>query len=94
VERGWHFNRAESCLEGFYRTIRGSIRGKILRPESSSEYEFYVFKPPPGLAYHPHAICFLYRGDDMYHVHFHETPQNIDAGILAIEKVLYEAFAL
>lgn len=92
-ERGWRLNQATKSYEGYYRTLRGSIRGKIDHLDGG-EHQFYVYRPPLGLQRHPHRLCFLFRGNDMYQVHFSLQPKSIDDGILAIEMVLYEMFGL
>jgi len=93
VERGWQQSRSRKTFKGYYRTTRGSVRGEIHQSDSG-EYEFFVFNPPPGLQRHPNALCFLFQGNDMYSVHFMDTQKNIDAGIIKIEQILYEAMRL
>jgi hypothetical protein len=93
VERGWKWDRSLRVFNGYYRTARGSFRGEI-HQLSSGEYEFYVFSPPPGLERHPNGLCFLYRGTNAYAVNFVDAQKNIDAGIIRIEQILYEAMRL
>lgn len=93
VERGWRRIKKAKYYVGYYRTARGSFRGKI-QLSDTGEHEFYVFRPPPQLELHLHYPCFLYRGEEMYCVHFHVVPKSIDDGIIAIEQILYESLGL
>jgi hypothetical protein len=81
-------------LVGFYRTPWGSVEGRILHV-TGKRPQFYLVNPPPELEKHPHRACFHRTGQNTntYLVHLWPAPENPDAGILAIEKVLGEALA-
>jgi hypothetical protein len=85
-----HWLRQGDRLVGFYRTPQGSYGGYILHPDLPRP-EFFIVRPPKELEQHRHWICFRPIGNETYSVHFNPAPQNPDAGILEVEKVLTEA---
>jgi len=89
-QKGWKPNGDR--LIGFYETPMGLFQGYI-EDWRSRRPQFYIIKPPRELRYHNHWACFREKGNNLFWVHFGETPTNPDAGILEIEKVLAEALS-
>lgn len=87
-DQGWKYSGYE--LNGYYRTYYGAFRGRI-QLSNSGLHRYYIFSPPPQLKKHPHWACFVYKGDDMYWVHFSTEPKNVDTGIVTIETIIREA---
>ena len=92
-ERGWIKNR--HLLEGYYRCNYGSFPGEV-ESRPGRRYRFYIYNPPPAVLSGSHSACFNKSGKnkhgDRYHIHFGVDSQNIDAGIMAIERLLQESF--
>jgi hypothetical protein len=88
-EQGWRQNWWGSRLTGFYRSRMGSWEGEIQLGYSP---RFYVLNPPPELRGHPHWVCFTPVGGGWFRVHFKTRPNDIDSGILSIERMINEAF--
>jgi hypothetical protein len=85
--RGW---RAKgSTLVGAFRTPYGSLAGEIIR--YANPPEFYVVNPPAALLSGPHGSCFRQRGNRRYFVHFSRPSSSIDAGLVAVERLLVQA---
>jgi hypothetical protein len=97
VERGWQYVNGVPYSEwrGCYRTRFGSFKGRI---EMSYTPKFYIHNPPEGLtARHSHKACFNpfpLLGDKWYSVHWYIQPQDIDSGVMEIERILREAYLL
>ena len=87
-EQGWKLRG--QVLEGYYRTHYGSFKGRI-ELFRSGEHLFYIDNPPSQLQSHPHWVCFTHRGGRRYWIHFSLKPENVDAGIITIEKILCQA---
>lgn len=87
-----HWQLHGDRLDGFYRTPFGSHQGYVLCAKGPRP-QFYIVDPPDCLKHHSHWICFHPAGVGTYSVHLNPAPENADAGILAIEKVLGEALA-
>lgn len=90
MEQGW---RQDSLgYRGRYKTEHGSWEGYI-HVEFGNEYKFYIYNPPEQLRNHSHWRCFRKQDSyGKYWVHFSDNPENIDSGILSIEKILAESF--
>lgn len=87
-KRGWR--RDGRTYLGYFRTRFGAYQGIIV--ERFWGYtEFFIISPPKCLKLHSHSICFFYKGDNKYEVHFTPKPKCPDEGIMAIERVLTEA---
>ena len=89
--RGWR--KKGKKLIGAFRTPRGSMVGeismaKIHRPE------FFVINPPKSLLSGDHSACFRRRGGGKYYVHFGIHSPEVDAGILAVERLLAQALGV
>ncbi|MHB8860948.1 MAG: hypothetical protein ACYC6N_00990 [Pirellulaceae bacterium] len=86
--RGWR--RAGQQLIGAYRTPRGSFVGEI-DTSRNGRPQFFITKPPQSLLNGAHAACFRPRGRGTYFVHMAVDSPEIDAGIVAIEKLIAKA---
>lgn len=89
IEQGWC--RTSQGYRGKYKTKYDSWMGLIETDYDS--HKFYIFNPPDELRSHSHWACF--RKQDAYGkywVHFSQEPENIDEGIISIQKILAEAF--
>ena len=88
-ERGWrHDGRT---YRGTYKTAYGSFIGRIeqVRP---GNFRLYIFDPPRDVRKHRHWTCFQSQGDKSYRIHMSRMPDDVSSGILAIERLLTEAF--
>jgi len=97
-EQGWRltYERGEQQLEGWYRCRYGSYFGKI-QNLASTKPSFFIKDPPHELFGHRHGNCFTHRphvGNGWYSVHFSTLPQDLDSGVLHIERTLNESFLL
>jgi hypothetical protein len=86
--RGWR--RVGATLQGAYRTPRGSFMGEV---DLANPYhpQFFITNPPKALLKGSHQACFRRRGGGKYYVHFGIESPELDAGIVAIEKLLVQA---
>jgi len=90
-EQGWKLNGY--VLEGYYRTFYGSFRGRI-ELFDSGDHQYYIYSPPSQLRKHPHWVCFMYRGNEWYFIHWSKPAACVDAGILYTETTLRECFEI
>lgn len=88
--RGWR--QEGTKLIGAFRTPRGSFAGEISLA-NRLQPEFFIRNPPPAILRGSHGACFRSRGGDKYFVHFGKASPEIDAGIVAIEKLVAGALA-
>ena len=88
-ERGWV--RDGHRYTGTYQTRYGSFRG-YCDQKGLSFFRFYIYQPPEELRRHSHWKCFLERDRGWYEVHMGRMPADISSGILAIERLITEAF--
>lgn len=88
-ERGWR--QEGRTYRGTYKTAYGSFIGRIdqVRP---GNFRLYIFDPPQDLRNHGHWTCFQGQGDRSYRIHMSRMPDDVSSGILAIERLLTEAF--
>ena len=88
-ERGWR-QEGRSYL-GTYKTAYGSFIGRIeqVRP---GNFRLYISGPPPEIRNHAHWTCFQHLFDGSYRIHMSQMPRDVSSGILAIERLLTEAF--
>ena len=87
--QGWR--KRGRTITGYYRTERGSYSGKIVF--EYGQPQFYIHNPPAAIFESRHHACFNDRKDGWYWVHFSKSSQTPDAGIVAIEAVLFEALS-
>ncbi len=90
-ERKWCKHGNE--YSGYYRTPFGSHQGKIVEQFRGS-FQFYIIKPPHEVFLHSHSVCFFPRKGNTYEIHFSKKAKTPDDGIMAIEKILYDAYQL
>ena len=88
-ERGWV--RQGDHYVGNYQTRYGSFQGWI-EQQGSNSFEFFILSPPEQLKSHSHWTCFQHRNDNWFHVHMGRRPKDLSAGILAIERIITEAY--
>ena len=89
-QSGWKEKR--NIVEGWYRCRFGAWRGEIIRT-ISGKLKFFIFNPPPQLKEHSHWHCFNYTGkDNRYFIHFSKDSSSLDAGIMAIQRILDQSF--
>jgi hypothetical protein len=76
-------------LVGAFRTPLGSVAGEIFTEGEIPE--FYIINPPKALLSGGHGACFRWRRPGRYFVHFASFSPDIDAGIVAVEKLIVAA---
>jgi len=87
--RGWTDNGRG--LEGQYKTRFGDFWG-FIEFRSKQSYEYFIFKPPQQLDFHPKRPCFAHIGNGWYRINFTQLPKSVDDGIAKVESILMEAF--
>jgi len=88
LEKGWQKNGR--VYQGYYRCRLGAFRGQI-EERFNGDYKFYIFDPPEAVLIGSHKACFTNLGADRYHVHFGVNSGNLDSGIMAVERLLYQS---
>jgi hypothetical protein len=88
-ERGWIRNG--NTYVGSYQTQYGAFRGEITQ-HGADDLEFFLYMPSEEIRSHSHWACFQHRGNDWYLVHMGRRPKDVGSGILAIERLITEAF--
>lgn len=88
LERGW--KKVGRTYQGYYRCRLGAFRGEI-EERFNGTLKFFIFDPPPQVFNGSHKACFTPNGGNRYHVHFGVNTENLDSGIMAIERVLYQS---
>ena len=94
-EKGWVFTYGINAQwNGYYRTRFGSFKGRIV-PRADPKRRYFIHNPPERLHHH-HWACFSeMKGMEQggwYAVHLLPFPKDIVSGVLAIERVIDEAF--
>lgn len=88
LEKGW--KKVGRVYQGYYRCRLGAFRGQIdERP--SGDYKFYIFDPPEAVLTGSHKDCFTNVGVGRYHIHFGVNSENLDSGIMALERLLFQS---
>lgn len=88
-ERGW--TRNGNQYVGAYRTQYVSFRGHIVE-HRGTDIEFFLFQPSPEIQRCGHWACFQDRGDGWYLVHMGRRPKDVSSGVIAIERLITEAY--
>lgn len=88
LERGWR--KIGRTYQGHYRCRLGAFRGEV-EERFNGAYKFYIFDPPQQVLNGPHKACFTNNGGSRYHVHFGVNTENLDGGVMGIERVLYQS---
>jgi hypothetical protein len=86
--RGWKQTDAQT-LVGAFRTPAGSVSGEIHLQDGSPD--FFIRNPPRRLLKGSHGSCFRPRGDGLYWIHFATPHRDIDAGLAAVEVLVFNA---
>lgn len=94
-EQGWELSGGlNPQWNGFYRTRFGSYKGRVV-PKAEPNRRYFIHNPPKSLRNH-HWACFTeMKGMEQggwYAVHLLPFPKDIDSGVLAIERVIDEAY--
>lgn len=87
LEQGWQ--KRLRFYQGYYRTRQGSFRGEI-EERPGGDYKFYIFNPPEAVLTGSHRACFTNMGAGRHHVHFGVNSGDLDSGIMAVERLLYQ----
>jgi len=87
LEKGWQ--KIGRVYQGYYRCRLGAFRGQI-EERFSGDYKFYIFDPPQQALSGSHKACFTNNGGNRYHIHFGVNSENLDSGIMAVERLLYQ----
>jgi hypothetical protein len=94
-EQGWELSGGlNPQWNGYYRTRFGSYKGRVV-PKAEPNRRYFIHNPPESLRNH-HWACFTeMKGMEQggwYAVHLLPFPKDIDSGVLAIERVIDEAY--
>lgn len=87
LEKGWQKNGR--VHEGYYRCRLGAFKGEI-EERFNGDFAFFIFDPPQKILSSSHGACFTRAGDNRYHVHFGVNSGDLDSGIMAVERLLYQ----
>jgi len=88
-ERGW--SRRGDVYSGNYQTRFGAFQG-VVEAHGSRHFSFFIKNAPPELRGHHHWTCFQQRGEGQYLVHMGRMPRDVSSGIMAIERLIQDAF--
>lgn len=87
-ERGWRLR--DNVLHGWCRTRRGAFQARIDGPFDASP-RYSLINPPKQLLDGPHGGCFRQKEANRFEVHWNTKPADVNAGILQLEHILFEA---
>ncbi|MDP3041767.1 MAG: hypothetical protein Q8N62_03415 [Candidatus Omnitrophota bacterium] len=87
LEKGWQ--KIRGVHHGYYRCRLGAFKGEI-EERPGGDYKFFIFDPPEEVLNGPHAPCFTHVGNNRHHVHFGVNSEDLDSGIMAVERLLYQ----
>jgi hypothetical protein len=88
-ERGWTCDG--NTYTGSYHTPYGAFYGHI-EEHHGGHIDFYLYDPSAEIQSHSHWTCFQHRGEDWYLLHMAKQPRDVGSGILAIERLISEAY--
>lgn len=91
LERGWQ--KVGNTWQGYYRCKLGAWKG-LIEERPDGDYKFFIFNPPPSALSGNHGPCFSNIGGDRFHIHFQRNSQNLDSGIMSVERTLYESLKM
>ncbi len=87
-EHGW--TKERNRYNGRYNTPYGAFEGCIEeRPFGTT---FYLHQPSEKLLRSSHGACFQPREDGWHAVHMRIKPRDVSSGIVAIERVISDAY--
>ncbi|TVM03339.1 MAG: hypothetical protein CV087_05590 [Candidatus Brocadia sp. WS118] len=87
-ERGWKNNAG--IYRGYFRCRFGAFKGEI-EERANEEYKFYILNPPTEVLIGAHKACFTSTGNGRFHIHFGINSNNLDSGIMAVERLLSQS---
>ena len=87
LESGWR--KDGRTYQGYYRCRLGAFKGEI-EERFNGDYKFFIFDPPQQILNGSHKACFTNNGGNRYHVHFGVNSENLEGGIMAVERLLYQ----
>jgi len=88
-EKGWAHNG--KTYNGSYQTRYAAFWGEIIH-HSGNDIDFYLYQPTDEIRRCGHWACFQHRGNDWYLVHMGRRPKDVSSGIIAIERLITEAY--
>ncbi len=88
LEKGWQ--KIGRVHHGYYRCRLGAFKGEI-EERPGGDYKFYIFDPPQKILTGSHKACFTNNSGNRYHVHFGVNSEDLDSGIMAVERLLYQS---
>ncbi|MBI3411852.1 MAG: hypothetical protein HY040_26265 [Planctomycetes bacterium] len=88
-ERGW--NQSGNTYNGTYQTRYAAFWGEIIE-HSATDIDFFLYQPSDEIRRCGHWACFQHRGSDWYLVHMGRRPKDVSSGMLAIERLITEAY--
>lgn len=88
-QQGWRTDGKH--YEGSYQTPFGAFLGRI-QQRSSMEIDFFLYQPSQPIRDCGHWACFQHQGNDWYAVHMAKRPGDVSSGIIAIERLIVEAY--
>lgn len=88
-ERNW--THQGHNYTGSYRTRYGSFYGQITE-HRGGHIDFWLYMPSDEIRRTSHWACFQHRGNDWYVIHMARMPQDVSSGIIAIERLITEAY--
>ena len=88
-ERGW--TRNGNTYTGAYQTRYSVFSGEI-RQHSATDIDFFLFEPSDEIRACSHWPCFQHRGNGWYLVHMGRRPRDVSSGIMAIERLITDAY--
>lgn len=89
-EQGWV--KVGHLYKGYYRCRWAAFKGEI-KEMATGEHKYFIYNPPMQVLTGPHKACFTDIGNGRYHIHFALISENIDAGIMAVERLLTESLS-
>ena len=88
-ERGW--TRNGNTYRGTYQTRFAKFQGRI-EERAGGHFDFLLFNPSAEIREHRHWECFMPRGNDWYLIHMGHRPRDLSSGILAVERLITDAY--
>lgn len=87
-ESGWQ--RSGGTYAGAYHTPFGAFLGRV--ETRWGDLHFYMNDPPSVMRRSSHWACFQPVGERGFHLHMARRPKDVSSGILAVERLLMEAY--
>lgn len=87
-EREW--KKTAGIHRGYFRCRLGAFKGEV-EQRCSGDYKFYILNPPSEILTGSHKACFTPNGNGRFHIHFGINSNNLDSGIMAVERLLSQS---